>query len=59
MPDVFGADSKAFDEAYGSSVGAAEKEAISQLHKILKPFILRRLKVHTPPCSMQAAGHAV
>eukprot|EP01048_Picozoa_sp_COSAG05_P011763 COSAG05_NODE_1131_length_5775_cov_33.399930_4_plen_646_part_00 len=42
LPDVF-SDSSAFEQ-FTSAVGDEKQEIINQLHKVLKPFILRRLK---------------
>jgi ERCC4-related helicase len=42
LPDVF-SDAEMF-ETYASAVGDEKQELISQLHRVLKPFILRRLK---------------
>lgn len=46
LPDVFGS-SEQFDEWFNLDVDdtAAKESIISQLHKILRPFMLRRLKV--------------
>lgn len=42
LPDVF-SDSSVF-ESFTNAVGDEKQEIINQLHKVLKPFILRRLK---------------
>jgi len=46
LPEVF-ADSAKFDEWFGLASDAGEgkqKEVVAQLHKVLRPFLLRRLK---------------
>lgn len=44
LPDVFG-DSEAFDEWFqGQDSDDNENSVIQQLHKVLKPFLLRRIK---------------
>lgn len=43
LPDVFG-DSEAFDQWFENSEDNDENNVIQQLHKVLKPFLLRRLK---------------
>ena len=46
LPEVF-ADSAKFDEWFGLAGDAGEgkqKEVVAQLHKVLRPFLLRRLK---------------
>ena len=46
LPEVF-ADSDKFDEWFGLAGDAGEgkqKEVVAQLHKVLRPFLLRRLK---------------
>ncbi|KAI5964655.1 uncharacterized protein KGF55_001724 [Candida pseudojiufengensis] len=46
LPDVF-ADNESFDEWFNQSESKKEEEedkVISQLHKVLKPFLLRRIK---------------
>jgi len=42
LPDVFG-DSEAFDQWFSSQEGDADV-VVQQLHKILRPFLLRRVK---------------
>ncbi|KAF2482789.1 SNF2 family N-terminal domain-containing protein [Neohortaea acidophila] len=42
LPDVFG-DSEAFDQWF-SSQDANQDEVVQQLHKVLRPFLLRRVK---------------
>ena len=42
LPDVFGS-SEAF-ESFADAVGDEKQDVINQLHRILRPFILRRLK---------------
>jgi SWI/SNF-related matrix-associated actin-dependent regulator of chromatin subfamily A member 5 len=48
LPDVF-SDSDTFDELFDLETGDAEAKqgVITQLHRILQPFMLRRLKVDT------------
>jgi SWI/SNF-related matrix-associated actin-dependent regulator of chromatin subfamily A member 5 len=43
LPEVFN-DSEIFDSWFKLKEGEAETEVMNQLHKILKPFMLRRLK---------------
>lgn len=45
LPDVFG-DSDAFDQWFTAEEEETEKEGsvVAQLHKVLKPFLLRRIK---------------
>lgn len=45
LPDVFG-DSDAFDQWFAGSDESeqAENSVVAQLHKVLKPFLLRRIK---------------
>lgn len=46
LPDVFG-DSDAFDQWFNAAEGSTEEKEdtiIQQLHKVLKPFLLRRIK---------------
>ena len=45
MPDVFSSADQ-FDEWFNLDIedGESKKELIGQLHKILRPFMLRRLK---------------
>ncbi|KAI5951832.1 hypothetical protein KGF54_004907 [Candida jiufengensis] len=44
LPDVF-ADNESFDEWFSQSESTDEEDkVISQLHKVLKPFLLRRIK---------------
>jgi SWI/SNF-related matrix-associated actin-dependent regulator of chromatin subfamily A member 5 len=42
LPDVFG-DSEAFDQWFQGR-GEDEEEVVQQLHKVLRPFLLRRVK---------------
>eukprot|EP00762_Andalucia_godoyi_P004324 ANDGO_05544.mRNA.1 putative chromatin-remodeling complex ATPase chain len=44
LPDIFDS-SEDFDSWFHAESGQAETEIIEQLHKVLKPFMLRRLKV--------------
>ena len=43
LPDIFSS-SEAFDEWFGGSGATQGDETVKQLHKILRPFLLRRLK---------------
>lgn len=46
LPDVFG-DSDAFDQWFSSTEDASQQQddnVVAQLHKVLKPFLLRRIK---------------
>ncbi|EGV63380.1 hypothetical protein PSN45_004339 [Yamadazyma tenuis] len=43
LPDVFG-DSEAFDSWFQDNEGQDENSVVQQLHKVLKPFLLRRIK---------------
>ncbi|KAG6972374.1 hypothetical protein JG688_00004009 [Phytophthora aleatoria] len=51
LPDVF-ASSQEFDDWFNLDVDddEAKKQMISQLHKILRPFMLRRLKADVEKC---------
>jgi len=43
LPDVFG-DSEAFDQWF-SGQEADQEQVVQQLHKVLRPFLLRRVKI--------------
>lgn len=43
LPDVF-ADIESFDEWFQSDASKDQDDVVSQLHKVLKPFLLRRIK---------------